>query len=117
MTCRFCHRPSNPCRTIAERDGCVHKPEKPMKAPKSCRTCKFLVVPPDADGKIRVRKDEYYLCQPPIKPVEDLGLPASITATMNSRGWNDFRWPPHAQRMHPNDPASANCPCYEKRTK
>jgi len=51
MTCRFCHRPHNPCRTVAERDGCVHKPEQPMDKPKTCRSCVYLRVRPDKDGK------------------------------------------------------------------
>ena len=84
---------------------------------KSCRTCSFLVVRPDVDGKVRIRKDVHYLCQSPVLPIEELKLPVSITATMNKRGWNDFRWPPVAQRMQPDDPASADSQLYQKKVK
>lgn len=77
---------------------------------KSCRTCRFLRVLPDADGKVRIRKDRAYTCAAPVRNVEELQLPASVTS---SYGW---QWPPTGGRyMEPDDPRSATCPTWEKR--
>lgn len=81
---------------------------------KSCRTCRFLRVLPEADGKVRIRKYRTYQCTAPLQNVEELQLPASIRV---GNGWNDFVWPPHGLRqMEPDDPRSATCVKWEKRT-
>jgi hypothetical protein len=41
----------------------------------TCRECALLRVLPDADGKVRIRKDRSYLCTAKIEP---LRLPKSV---------------------------------------
>ena len=53
---------------------------------KSCRTCAYLRVPPDKDGKARRRANTAYRCLAPI-PIEPHDMPESVT-----RGY-DYRWP------------------------
>lgn len=82
---------------------------------RSCRTCRWLIAHPDKDGKVRLRKDNSYLCRPEFKPLEELGLPVSIIKSMRDH-WNCFNWPPVLKRMEPDDPAAATCQCWEKRS-
>ena len=43
----------------------------------TCRNCKYLVVPPDSDGKRRIRKARVYRCAAPDPTV--LHIPNSIS--------------------------------------
>ncbi len=69
-----------------------------------CGTCEFLAVPPDKDGKKRVRKNFGYPC---VFDISDPTLPASVT---DAQGWN---WPPHRQYMTPE--RGENCVTWEAR--
>lgn len=67
----------------------------------SCRTCKWLRVPPDKSGRRIPRKDKCYLCEAPLpEPV----LPVSIT------GAYDWKWPPSRRFMQPAD--GEGCPLF-----
>jgi hypothetical protein len=66
--------------------------------------CTHLRALPDADGKVRVRKDRSYACCAPV-PTELLNyLPKSVT-----KGY-DFEWPP--RRFHVSVETCAGCPLY-----
>lgn len=71
---------------------------------KSCKTCKFLAVAPDARGRIVVRATRVYQCAyiVPMPP-----LPKSITSAYG------FRWPPH--RSYMTGDSGVLCPTWEAR--
>jgi hypothetical protein len=56
----------------------------------TCRECQLLRVLPDADGKVRIRKDRSYHCR---AKIENLRLPKSI---------RDYK-PPYPSRMQPDE--------------
>jgi hypothetical protein len=64
--------------------------------------CIHLEVTPDADGKVRVRKNYAYKCS---YPVPEYPLPASITR------YYDFKWPPLKSQVLV-DEHCAKCPCF-----
>lgn len=80
---------------------------------KACRTCKHLVVPPDADGKVRIRKQEGYRCGYEFPPVESLRLP--VSTKLSGTFWYGFKWPPETMRMLPN--AGLYCPQHTPKQK
>lgn len=45
----------------------------------TCRTCKFLLIGPDKDGKRRARWDRFYQCRAPVPDVQHL-MPHSVRA-------------------------------------
>jgi len=64
--------------------------------------CRHLLVTPDKDGKVRVRKGNGYRCAVDAPtPV----LPASVT---RAHGW---RWPPHRTMVSTDD--CAKCPLFD----
>lgn len=69
----------------------------------SCRTCKFLDVKPDADGRARIRKQNVYPCTV-VVPLPN--LPDSVRMAYH------FSWPPTRRVMQPDEGVS--CHCYEK---
>jgi hypothetical protein len=72
---------------------------------KSCKTCKHLAVPPDARGRIVVRKERAYECRVIVQmPM----LPDSVARS------HSFRWPPERQWM--SGDAGTLCPTWEVRT-
>ena len=77
----------------------------PKRPPRRCGTCKHLSVPPDADGKVRVRPTRAYRCryQVPWPP-----LPDSITKA------HDFRLPRSEDRGSWSDNGTT-CPTWEPR--
>lgn len=71
-----------------------------------CGTCRWLHVHPDADGKVRVRKDRAYpCCLPIIWPPKC--LPDSVT-----HAYGFLKYPPE-KRMLPS--AGTTCPTWEAR--
>ena len=71
----------------------------------TCRTCKFLDVPPDSRGRIVPRLGNAYACRFPIPDAH--GLPHSA---FKSYG---FKWPPSKTRMRPDD--GDGCPQHVSR--
>lgn len=72
----------------------------------SCRTCHHYGVLPDADGKVRVRRNSVSPCLAPIPDISAL-LPHSVT---KHYGWS----PPKAGRyMSPDD--GGGCPLHAVR--
>ena len=71
---------------------------------RSCKTCRFLTVPPDARGRIVVRAKNAYECRA-IVPMPM--LPDSVT-----RG-HGFRWPP--SRKYMTGDGGTLCPTWEAR--
>lgn len=67
----------------------------------TCRTCKFLDVPPDKDGVERIRENTIYDCTAPFPEVAHL-FPFSARLTTVRRMF-----------MFPKD--GAGCPAWEKR--
>ncbi len=68
---------------------------------KSCRTCIYLRVRPDKDGKRRIRADNSYPCDAPLPTWESLKLPASVQQATS--GWsNGLKWPPTTNWMEPD---------------
>lgn len=66
--------------------------------------CKHLLIGPDKDGKVRLRKERRYRCMVDVPtPV----LPASVTKAF------DWRWPPHKSNVGIED--CAKCPFFEAR--
>ena len=47
----------------------------------TCRTCKYFVVEPDRDGKVRIRKDNAYRCS---FDVNSVALPTSFLIGVGS---------------------------------
>lgn len=72
----------------------------------SCRTCKWLDVPPDKSGRIVVRSSRVYRC---VAPVERPAWPESVTTAYG------FRWPIAGNYMRPE--RGQNCPLFEPRVK
>ena len=72
---------------------------------KSCKTCRFLAVHPDARGRIVVRQKNAYECLA-IVPQPD--LPDSITKAYG------FRWPPSKTYM--TGDRGTECPTWELRS-
>ena len=71
----------------------------------TCRTCKFLEVPPDKDGRRRPMKHSVYECVVEVsKPV----LPSSMIT------YYSFKWPLHRKCMEPDD--GKDCPCWQAST-
>lgn len=70
----------------------------------SCKTCAYFDVPPDADGKIRVRKEYYYRCTAPVPDLKTI-LPEAIT-----RAWG-FRQPTAAGQT--TSTYGGECPGWE----
>ena len=69
---------------------------------KSCKSCAHLFVPPDSDGKRRVRRDRFYECGfVPEMPI----LPVSMM-----HHW-DFVWPLRRRNMWPSE--GGGCPCWK----
>lgn len=73
---------------------------------KSCKTCKWLVVPRDAAGRRYVKQLGAYRC---FFPVVAQPLPDSVTKAYG------YRAPSPTQYMAPSDGAA--CPTYEKLVK
>lgn len=71
---------------------------------RSCKTCRFLNVPPDAAGRIVVRKDEAYQCMA-VVPVPL--LPDSVTTAYT------FRWP--LPRSYMTGEQGTLCPTWDQR--
>lgn len=74
----------------------------------SCKTCAFFDVPPDADGKVRVRRGNYYRCRAPVPDLKTI-LPEAITCA-----WG-FRQPTATERS--TSEQGAECPTWEARKK
>lgn len=71
----------------------------------SCKTCKWLDVPPDELGKVEVKEDCFYSCSFPDPMLPK--LPDSITKSY------DWRWPVRkARRAHMEGKDGENCPTY-----
>ena len=70
----------------------------------TCRTCKFLDVPPDSRGRIVPRLGNGYFCLYAFPDTHD--LPHS------AMGYG-FRWPPLKRRMEPSD--GEGCPQHVSR--
>lgn len=68
---------------------------------RSCRTCRFLAVMPNAAGKRVPRKGNTYCCN---VTVPDVLLPDCITKAYK------YSWPPPRTRVEPDDGAA--CPFY-----
>jgi len=77
----------------------------------TCRTCKWLDVHPDKDGRVRIRK-LYYECLAPVP--ECPPLPYCITLSHYGQ-WTNFRWPPYRSRVMPD--RGAGCPLWQAREK
>jgi hypothetical protein len=73
---------------------------------RSCRTCIFLNVPPNAAGKIVARKHSVYPCT---AAVEQPMLPACMTKVYG------FRWPISRSHMGPDE--GQECYFYKARPK
>ena len=71
---------------------------------RSCKTCRFLAVHPDARGRIVVRARNAYECRA-IVPMPL--LPDSVTRA------HDFRWPPG--RSYMTGDGGTLCPTWEQR--
>ena len=71
----------------------------------TCRTCKFLDVPPNSRGRIVPMSNKGYRCLYPV-PAEH-GLPASVTSSYG------FQWPPSKNYMAPGD--GEGCPQHVSR--
>lgn len=71
----------------------------------SCKTCKYLDVPPNKAGRIVPQKKYAYRCLAPEPPMPI--LPTSIT------GDYYFSWPPHRRSVCINE--GTECPVYEQR--
>ena len=69
---------------------------------KSCRTCAYLEVPPDKDGKVRRRADKCYRCLAPIPPVPD-DMPDSITRR------HGYYWPTNQNKSYMSVDGGATC--------
>jgi hypothetical protein len=67
----------------------------------SCRTCRFLLVEPDKDGRRVPRASKAYRCD---APIPNVSLPASVPS------W-EFKWPPRKRWMEPDDGEA--CPAFE----
>ena len=89
------------------------KPKFPVAEIKACRTCKLLSVPPDADGKVRIRKSEAYRCGYVFPPLESLQLPESTK--LSGVFWYGLGWPPETMYMRPD--AGLNCPQHTPKQK
>lgn len=72
----------------------------------SCRTCKWLDVPPDKSGRIVVREGWGYPC---VAPIEMPRWPACVT---NRHG---FHWPKSGSTTIAE--WGENCPLFEPRPK
>ena len=72
---------------------------------KTCKTCRFLEVAPDAGGRIVVRARNVYPCTAAV-PMP--ALPESVTRAYG------FKWPPTKSYM--TGDRGANCPTWEART-
>lgn len=68
----------------------------------TCRTCRYLAVPPDSLGRIVPRKRKPYVC---VFEADKPALPDSY--------W--MQWPPRRVNMEPED--GQNCPAYRARMK
>lgn len=75
----------------------------------TCRTCKFLEVPPNAAGKKVPRKGNVYRCLSPVPRTAWL-MPTSVTKTYS------YREPDEKSKtmMEPDD--GDGCPLYEPRS-
>ncbi len=68
----------------------------------TCRTCKWLEVPPRRDGKIVPRRNNSYRCAVPVPPPP--AMPASIRITArHSYGLGNLEWPTSCGDMEPDD--------------
>ena len=74
----------------------------------TCKTCKFLDVPPNKAGRIVVRYERAYSCIAPAPK-----LPKDFPQSIIDRA--GFQWPPNRQSMFADDGDS--CTVYEKRVK
>ncbi len=68
----------------------------------TCKTCRWLVVPPDKVGRHVVRKDRMYRCAAPLPEVE---LPLNVTKCFS------FIWPLRRTMVAGT---WENCPCWEE---
>lgn len=78
----------------------------------ACRTCKHLNIPPDKDGKIRIRKGSYRCdCPMPPPPV----MPACIRVHVGRKGssYGSFIWPEPGHWMDVE--AGTDCAFHEPR--
>jgi len=71
---------------------------------RSCKSCRFLRVHPDARGRITVRADRVYEC---LVQVPQPALPDSMTRAFG------YRWPPAKSYMRGDD--GRECPTWEKK--
>lgn len=74
----------------------------------TCRTCSHYQVEPDADGKVRMRRDKVSRCGATIPDLAAI-LPHSITKTF------DWRQPKVGRFMAPDD--GAGCPLHTPRAR
>ena len=74
----------------------------------SCRTCNYYDVGPDADGRVRMRKNRVSPCRAPIADVSSL-LPHSVT---KAYGWSA---PKVGGYMSPDD--GDGCPLHTVRAR
>jgi hypothetical protein len=83
--------------------GCLERGVRPAFE-RSCKTCRFLAVHPDARGRIVVRAKNAYECRAivPMPP-----LPDSVTRS------HGFRWPIDRRYMGGDD--GTLCPTWEVR--
>jgi hypothetical protein len=72
----------------------------------SCKTCKYFDVPPDKDGKARIRKGNAYRCTAPMPECPPLPVCVSLEP------WG-FKWPPAKSWVTPD--MGTDCPVYEQR--
>lgn len=72
---------------------------------KSCKTCRFLGVHPDARGRIVVRAGYAYEC---LVVVPEPALPDSV------KNAYEYRWPPAKSYMSGGD--GTECATWEKRS-
>lgn len=83
----------------------------------TCRTCKWLNVPPDKNGKIVPRKGGYHRCTVQLPPPPP--MPASIRVNTTERGGGyglgNLDWPTSAGYMGVDD--GEGCTFHEPRLK
>ena len=90
---------------VEGRDAVACKVERGVRpAAQSCKTCLFLGVHPDANGRIVVRAKNAYEC---LVVVQQPALPESMTRAYG------YRWPPAKSYM--TGDSGRECPTWEQR--
>ena len=83
---------------------------------KCCGTCKHLLVHPDRDGKIRVRKDRFYPCQFDARELVKKIAALLPTALRNAYYWRMGLIHTSANFCGQADPTlGEDCPVWEPR--